>query len=379
MESWILLLGFLQVASCTDTFHYNIHGDEVTFEQAKVNCQHEGVLTTLSTREEVHAVKQAVAQQLVSSGEYTYWIGLWLQKPACIDPSLNLKGFKWMDGEDKAEEIKWKESPKQTCTHDRCAYISITYNGTSVVDWGLMDDGCKKKTHAFICKVAGKKKIPVPKDCEIPTIEGMPKIEGSDDSIHKVGKPSKLSVMCKNKKSYNLTCTPETLEWKTVDGNTMDLSSICVSCPEGFEKSPSGQCVDIDECKKQPCGPGIECENSEGSFQCKGLTTQPPNDPPTHPAPANTEEPSLNPDQSGAANTSTDILVHVTERDTDYSYIYIPVIIAVLALLVLLVLILAIVACCRRRKRKRSKNLAGKKASKETMALRDSMEKINEK
>lgn len=376
MESWILLLGFLQVASCLDSFHYDIHGDEVSFEEAKMNCRHEGVLTTLYTREEVLAVKQAVAQHLESSGEYTYWIGLWRPKPVCLDPKAKLKGFKWMDGGHEAEDIKWKGSPQQTCTHDRCVYISVIYDGTSVVDWGLMDDSCKKK-RPFICKVAGKKKIPAPKDCEIPTIKGIPTIEGTDEHIHRAGNPSKLVVVCKNKKSYNLTCASETQKWTTMDGSTVDLLSICVPCSVGFEKSHSGQCVDIDECKNQPCGPNIECENSEGSFHCKGLTTQPPNDPHTQPTQANAEVPFINPDQNSTVDPRS-VLVDVEEARLDY-YIYIPVIIAVLALLLLLVVILTIVACCRRRKRKRSKNLAGKKASKETMALRDSMEKINEK
>lgn len=381
MESWILLLGFLQVTTCLDSFHYNIHGDAATFDDAKRNCHPGGVLTTLSTREEVLAVKQALEQHLPSSGMYTYWIGLWRPKEECLEPDAPLKGFKWMDGGDKkAEEIKWKGSPEETCTHDRCVYISVTYNVTSVVDWGLMDDACtQRRKHPFICKATGERKIPAPKDCEIPTIKGIPTIEGTDEHIHKVGNPSELAVMCKSKKSYNLTCAPETEEWRTMDGSTVDLSSICVPCPEGFEKSYSGQCVDIDECKKQPCGPSTECENSVGSFHCKGKTTQPPYDPYTQPAEADTEVPFISPDQTGIHNSSDSVLVHVTEPAPDYSYIYIPVIVAVLALLLLLVVILAVVACCRRRKRKRSKNLAGKKDSKETMALRDSMEKIHEK
>lgn len=181
MDGWIFLLGFLRAASCLDAFHYVIHGDMVNFEDARTNCQHEGVLTSLTTKEEVLAVQQAVSQHVGSSGEYTYWIGLLRQKSVCLDPKEDLKGFEWIDGGKDVEEIKWKKQPESTCTHDRCAYVSITYDGTSVVDWGLMDDGCKSKTqfHPFICKVKGEKKIPAAKDCTIPTLMGI------HDHIHK--------------------------------------------------------------------------------------------------------------------------------------------------------------------------------------------------
>ncbi|XP_062379258.1 C-type lectin domain family 14 member A [Sardina pilchardus] len=376
MESWILLLSFLQVVSCVDTFHYVIHGDEVSFEEATKNCQHEGNLTSLSTREEVLAVQQALSQHLQSSGEYTYWIGLRRPVGECVDASAKLKGFMWLDGGTEAEEIKWKEDPEPTCTHDRCVHISISYDGTSVVDWGLKEGTCKDKIiHPFICKVKGKKQIPAPKDCTIPTIGG------THDHIHKVGNPSKLDIICDNTKTYNLTCDTNTLGWITKEGSTVNLSSVCVPCSKGFEKSYSGQCVNIDECKNQPCGPNSKCVNLGGSFQCEYLTSQSPNgvlptDPHTHPTQPNTPGPFNTQDSDGTDNPHNIILVEVTETSPDYSHIYIPVIIAVLALLLLLVVILTIVACCRRKKRKRSKNLSGQKASKESMALRDSMEKI---
>ncbi|XP_048084557.1 C-type lectin domain family 14 member A [Alosa alosa] len=374
MESWILFLSFLQVVSCLDTFHYVIHGDEANFEAATKNCQHEGNLTSLSTWKEVQAVQQALSRHLQSSGEYTYWIGLWRQKQECVEHKAKLKGFKWMDGGKEAEEIKWKEEPESTCTHDRCVYISIKYDGTSVVDWGLIGSSCKK-THPFICKVKGEKQTPAPKDCTIPTIGG------THDHIHKVGNPSKLDIICDNTKTYNLTCNTKTLEWITKEGSTVNLSSVCVPCPKGFEKSYTGQCVDIDECKNQPCKDNSKCVNLKGSFQCKDSTPQPPSgilptDPHTHPTQPNTQGPFNTQEPDGTANPGSIVLIDVTESSPDYSHIYIPVIIAVLALLLLLVVILTIVACCRRKKRKRSKNLSGQKASKESMALRDSMEKI---
>lgn len=372
-------MGILQVACCLESFHYVIHGDRVNFEKARENCQHEGDLTSLATEEELRAVQEAVLQQEPAGGTHTYWIGLWRRIGVCHAPDKMLKGFEWITGGDDAQGIKWKAKPPETCTNDRCAYISITHDGTSAKDWGLVSDACKRE-HPFICKVKGEKKIPAPKDCAIPVIGG------THDHIHMVGQPSTLDVICKDKKTYNLTCSLETLTWTTVDGMTVDFSGLCVPCPEGYEKSGSDQCVDINECEKQPCGSESVCINTVGSYHCVDILPQPTkaalpeDDAHTDPPHTNTEGALVTQKVlHGTPSHGNVELVDVTPASPDYSYIYIPVVVAVLALLLLLVLILAIVACCRRRKRRRSKSLAGKKASKESMALRDSMEKVNDK
>ena len=41
-------------------------------------------------------------------------------------------------------------------------------------------------------------------------------------------------------------------------------------CLPGFQLLPIQRaCIDIDECKANPCGEGALCENSIGSFKCK--------------------------------------------------------------------------------------------------------------
>ena len=41
-------------------------------------------------------------------------------------------------------------------------------------------------------------------------------------------------------------------------------------CLPGFQLLPIQRaCIDVDECKANPCGQGALCENSIGSFRCK--------------------------------------------------------------------------------------------------------------
>lgn len=393
MDTWIFLMVILQVASCLGSFHYAIHGDAVSFEKAKENCQHVGYLTSLETDEEFRVVQEAVLQQNPADGTHTYWIGLWRLTGTCHEPYTQLKGFLWINGGDQgAQGIKWNNKPPETCTNDRCAYMSITYEGAAVKDWGLVSESCKKE-HPFICKVKGEKTTPAPKRCTRPVIGE------THDYTQQMDEPSKMSIVCLNK-THELTCALETLTWTRMDGSPVDFSTLCAPCLVGHQKSDTGECVDINECEKRPCRSDSTCVNTVGSYVCKDMS-QPTNNqltpveehahhtPPPPAAhlpdeegdkeeeredPATTRAP-----EEAVVNPDEEVLVHATPPSPDYSKIYIPVVVAVLALLLLLVLILAVVACCRRRKRRRSKSLAGHKSNKESMALRDSMEKVNDK
>ena len=46
-----------------------------------------------------------------------------------------------------------------------------------------------------------------------------------------------------------------------------------VECDDGFERGPSGQCLDIDECAQATpvCGPNARCINTQGSYRCTCL------------------------------------------------------------------------------------------------------------
>ena len=39
-------------------------------------------------------------------------------------------------------------------------------------------------------------------------------------------------------------------------------------CPDGYQGNPEIECVDINECLKNPCGKSAVCNNLEGSFRC---------------------------------------------------------------------------------------------------------------
>ena len=49
------------------------------------------------------------------------------------------------------------------------------------------------------------------------------------------------------------------------------------ACFDGFRQDSSGVCVDVDECEEgdeeEMCGRGGECNNTEGSYDCRCKVT----------------------------------------------------------------------------------------------------------
>lgn len=47
----------------------------------------------------------------------------------------------------------------------------------------------------------------------------------------------------------------------------------CKECKIGFEKNDNNECIDINECERNSdiCGNDEPCENTYGSYSCKGI------------------------------------------------------------------------------------------------------------
>ncbi|XP_065822542.1 C-type lectin domain family 14 member A [Labrus bergylta] len=142
---------------------YTVHPQQISFEHAMKVCS-PGVLTTLSTQQEVSEVLQHVSNKLLNlnQNKFTFWVGLRSLKNECVVPSLPLRGFKWIqDGSQKSEVIHWREEPKHTCTSLRCAALQGEFDGTTVTRWGLIPVTCRN-SYQFICKLTpGDRETPV--------------------------------------------------------------------------------------------------------------------------------------------------------------------------------------------------------------------------
>ncbi|XP_028847720.1 C-type lectin domain family 14 member A [Denticeps clupeoides] len=365
MDYWMFFLGLLNAVSCFPRTPYIVHFAAETFNDALSICGKNGFLTTLESDDEVAKVLNSISQHVKSSAESNYWIGLRKPKRDCVIQGEKLKGFSWTENNTASTaDLKWKVPPQATCTHERCAYLSVNFDGTSEVKWGLADAKCTAK-FPFICRALRERQA-----CPKPSIPSIHDIIYKDD-------PDTVEVSCPSGERHTLTCSPETEKWLR-EGGSQDLSSLCRPCPPGYILGTSGRCEDVDECASSPCR-GDPCVNSPGSYECKAA---PGPDPPATGGSSDSlnrkdagvdSPPDRNPSQGPEAEEEAE------ERKSDYSQIIIPIIIAALALVVLLVIIVVVVTCCRRKKH--SKNLAGKKSdsSKESMGLKDTdnMEKVN--
>uniref|UniRef100_A0AAY3ZYM5 C-type lectin domain-containing protein n=1 Tax=Denticeps clupeoides TaxID=299321 RepID=A0AAY3ZYM5_9TELE len=318
---------------CFPRTPYIVHFAAETFNDALSICGKNGFLTTLESDDEVAKVLNSISQHVKSSAESNYWIGLRKPKRDCVIQGEKLKGFSWTENNTASTaDLKWKVPPQATCTHERCAYLSVNFDGTSEVKWGLADAKCTAK-FPFICRALRERQA-----CPKPSIPSIHDIIYKDD-------PDTVEVSCPSGERHTLTCSPETEKWLR-EGGSQDLSSLCRPCPPGYILGTSGRCEDVDECASR-------------SLNRKDAGVDSP--------------PDRNPSQGPEAEEEAE------ERKSDYSQIIIPIIIAALALVVLLVIIVVVVTCCRRKKH--SKNLAGKKSdsSKESMGLKDTdnMEKVN--
>lgn len=155
---WMVFTVFRSIsADPVQPSHYTIYSQQVSFDQAMRHCS-PGVLTTISTQQEVSEILQEISISLPAllQNNFTFWVGLRKVKHECVVPSLPLRGFRWThDGSQDSQVSSWAVEPQFTCTSVRCAALKGEFDGTAVTGWGLIADSCKS-SYQFICKLSKK-------------------------------------------------------------------------------------------------------------------------------------------------------------------------------------------------------------------------------
>ncbi|KAK6481323.1 C-type lectin domain family 14 member A [Huso huso] len=269
MHLWIYLVFFWKVILCeplkdhmlcTDLFTcYSAHYTSVAYDSAF--CENKGVLTTMSTEQENQSILQLLEN--TNSGNVSFWIGLKREKQQCTQKELKLRGFSWKDGGSNQTEVsKWIKEPALTCTGSRCGALKVSLNRNKVVqEWGWEEENCKKQ-YGFICKYQDKEM------CKALQMKGMSIVNYTAHyqltMLQYLPSKTLANITCQSGKTVLLKCQNQT--WQLTSSGYTDLEYMCL-CKEGHAQSDAGKCVDIDECKKNPCE--FKCVNTVGSFACE--------------------------------------------------------------------------------------------------------------
>ncbi|KAK5885762.1 hypothetical protein CesoFtcFv8_016867 [Champsocephalus esox] len=96
---------------CTSNACFTLHMNEVLFDKAVQNCDHNGgYVMTVRDREEEDVLRLLLSriQRKSQDRASTFWIGLKLHKKDCVLPDKTLKGFKWVSGEEDSNYSNWE-------------------------------------------------------------------------------------------------------------------------------------------------------------------------------------------------------------------------------------------------------------------------------
>ncbi|KAK7907728.1 hypothetical protein WMY93_016340 [Mugilogobius chulae] len=121
--------------------------EKMTFEEARSAC-FSGDLATFSSNQELHQLlwnNYDLRTTVTKHSAALFWIGLEKPKDLCVVPTLDQRGFRFVDERTDSGLNVWKEEPKDTCTNVRCAAL-VLESGS----WGLVSLSCRNKNH-FIC------------------------------------------------------------------------------------------------------------------------------------------------------------------------------------------------------------------------------------
>uniref|UniRef100_A0A4W5RBX1 C-type lectin domain containing 14A n=1 Tax=Hucho hucho TaxID=62062 RepID=A0A4W5RBX1_9TELE len=361
---WICLWSVLGLGLCIpDDEHYTLHLNPLNFDKALEACLPASFLTKVASMEEATKILKVIMNMPSTEGTFEFWVGLRKEKLDCVKNDTPLNGFKWtVDSSSDTELDQWKSLPEPTCTVIRCVFLSGEFNGTEIVNWGFVPSTCKTN-RPYICKQRDEK-MPFMDHCLTPHILEARTLKPDPNYPHK------LELECRSGQLFKLTCSATTLKWKRDDGSAID--GICASCKAGSVRDRSGNCVDNDECRDQPCKG--QCVYTDGSYLCKYHTPTPK---PT------IQEGSIIiflPNQPTPTSPTDDI--EIVDKSGEQAKIFIPVLTAAMTLVVLVVLVLATVKCClRRRSQKLAMKTAEKIAMKRAEASKEyySLENRNEK
>lgn len=308
--TWTSLAALLRSGAAQPPY-YILRQERVGFHQAAAACS-PGVLTSLATTQEVEQVLALVPRSASPPGpaELTLWVGLQKAKNECMVPVLPLRGFKWTsDGSDLTQVSRWAEEPEFTCTSVLCAALQVRVEGSALAGWGLLPVGCRAR-HPFICKQQEPPRptgpgleatsaepepqrsspSPEPPSPETPGSRAepahppgsrngsqqapgsgrcpLPGSTGTRSLILDPKDPGRMQVECwTSGPLVEVRCSGQPALWRLLDGSVANFSGVCVPCEDGFQRSSSGTCEDVDECRTgAPCRGG--CLNTLGSYRC---------------------------------------------------------------------------------------------------------------
>ncbi|XP_034051233.1 C-type lectin domain family 14 member A [Thalassophryne amazonica] len=426
---WVTFLLGIICTNLGQMQQYKINYNHINFDEALAACDPND-LTTFATKKEATEILNLIsASNKLGQKHLNFWVGLRKAKHNCVLDTLPLKGFKWTaDGSQRSEVHQWRVMPVGTCTTARCAILSVDFNSSTVIDWGLVSVSCNKR-HPFICKsterpTAGRHKVlpeetktsattlppktatPTPrlitpepgKAQHQPTNQPKPgpepglksclvtHMQGARALMPDPENSSRLKVECWSGVQVELHCSGQPATWQ-MNRSSVDFSTVCLACRNGFKRDKSGKCVDINECISDNALCRHHCLNTEGSYKCicydqHGDHHNEDSSVCTDMTSLNlTNRPHLQSNQSKAAPTTSGGHISTTDRDGSLSNILIVVVIAVLVLVALVAIIAVIVKCClmRRMKKRVMKKVEKMTLKHKDVAREDSFERTNEK
>ncbi|XP_045919122.1 complement component C1q receptor [Micropterus dolomieu] len=278
---------------CTSNACFTLHMNRVSFGDARQSCvDNGGYLMTVRDREEEDVLRSLLShiERQHHDRALKFWIGLKLHSGDCVLHDKNLKGFKWVSGEEDSHYSNWGKEPDATCTAERC--VHYTLSGQNQLNW--IDGPCKRQFF-YACKfyfkgmckplaLLGPGQItyiaPFSDEPQRSEMQSFPlgtyaEIECSDKApkysvCNRIGDIYRWSVPGPFCNTGKQNCTINNGSGDTCEHQcVMGESGYSCTCPDGFKLDANQRsCSDTDECQSQVCGHHF-CYNTPGSYTCE--------------------------------------------------------------------------------------------------------------
>ncbi|XP_037667864.1 complement component C1q receptor [Choloepus didactylus] len=253
---------------CVGKACYTAHWGKVSAAEAQLNCSaNGGNLATVKSEEEARHIQDVLAQLLKPQESPAtrmgkFWIGLQREKGKCLEPSLPLKGFSWVDGGEHTPYANWYKEGKNTCISKRCVALQLDLSLPPLPDrlprWSEGPCGSPgapvSNVEGFVCKFSfkgmcrplalggpGQVTYTTPFLATSSSLGAVPFASTADVACGAEGKERAHYFLCKDKQ-------PGLFEWDS-------SGPLCVS-PEHGCNFNNGGC-------QQDC-----FEGGDGSFRC---------------------------------------------------------------------------------------------------------------